>query len=231
MKSLDFSIGLPRKIKQSNMFFPHKLKIFDELCKQSSIVKEAAQVFHNITCNWEQLKNGSSALLTLERQADELVHTITDDIEKTFILPLDKEDIAELTESLDDVVDNLEEAVSRLNIYKISKGNDALGNFSELIKQAAVQIHKGILMIKERKIASEDFASCGKMLRDLESQGDKLHRKVLENLMANRSSSFVNGDDYLSILKWKEIFQTLEDTLDKCDSIGKLFARLRIKYI
>ena len=128
------------------MFFPHELKIFDELLKQSLIVKEAAQVFHNIARDWKELKNASSALQTLEGQADELVHRITDDIEKTFILPLDKEDIADLTESLDDVVDNLEEAVSRLNIYKISKGNDALGDFSELIKQAAVQIHEGILM-------------------------------------------------------------------------------------
>jgi len=213
------------------MFFPHKLKIFDELCKQSSIVKEAAQVFHDMTHDWEHLKNGYSALQTLEGQADELVHRITDDIEKTFILPLDKEDIAELTESLDDVVDNLEEAVSRLNIYKISKGNDALGDFSELIKQAAVQINEGILMIKERKIASEDFASCGKMLRDLESQGDKLHREILEKLITEHCPSFVNGNDYLSMLKWKEIFQILEDTLDKCDNIGKLFARLRIKYM
>jgi len=170
-------------------------------------------------------------LQTLEREADELVRRITDDIEKTFVLPLDKEDIADLTESLDDVVDNLEEAVNRLNIYNISKGNDALGDFSELIKQAAVQIHEGILMIKERRIASDDFASCGKMLHDLESQGDKLHRKVLENLMAGRFSFLINGNDCLSILKWKEIFQTLEDTLDKCDDIGKLFARLRIKYI
>ncbi|UCG80553.1 MAG: DUF47 family protein [Desulfobacterales bacterium] len=201
------------------------------MLKQSSIVKEAAQVFQKITLDWKQLKGGSSALQMLERRADELVHTITDDIEKTFILPLDKEDIAELTESLDDVVDNLEEAVSRLNIYKIAKANDALEDFSELIKQAAVEIHKGILMIKERKMASEDFASCGKMLRDLESQGDKLHRNTLEKLMGNHSSSFINGNDYLSILKWKELFQILEDTLDKCDNIGKLFARLRIKYI
>jgi predicted phosphate transport protein (TIGR00153 family) len=213
------------------MFFPRKSKIFDELLKQSSIVKEAAQVFQKITLDWKQLKGGSSALQMLERRADELVHTITDDIEKTFILPLDKEDIAELTESLDDVVDNLEEAVSRLNIYKIAKANDALEEFSELIKQAAVEIHKGILMIKERKMASEDFASCGKMLRDLESQGDNLHRNTLEKLMGNHSSSFINGNDYLSILKWKELFQILEDTLDKCDNIGKLFARLRIKYI
>ena len=213
------------------MFLPHKSKIFDELCKQSAIVEEAAQVFDNIARDWKELKNASSALQILERRGDELVHRITDDIEKTFVLPLDKEDIADLTESLDDVVDNLEEAVNRLNIYKISKGNEALGDFSELIKQAAVQIHKGILMVKERKIASEDFASCGKMLRNLESQGDKLHRKVLEHLMAGRPSSLVNGNDCLSILKWKEIFQTLEDTLDKCDNIGKLFARLRIKYI
>ncbi len=213
------------------MFLLHKLKIFDELCKQSSIVKEAADVFHNIARDWKQLENGSSALQTLEREADELVHRITDDIEKTFILPLDKEDIADLTESLDDVVDNLEEAVNRLKIYKISKGNDALEDFSALIKQAAVQIHEGILMIKERRIASEDFASRGKMLRDLESQGDKLHRKVLEHLMAGGSSFLVNVNDCLSILKWKEIFQTLEDTLDRCDNIAKLFARLRIKYI
>lgn len=213
------------------MFFPHKLKIFDELCKQSSIVKEAAQVFDDMTHDWEHLKNGYSALQTLEGQADELVHRITDDIEKTFILPLDKEDIADLTESLDDVVDNLEEAVSRLNMYKIPKSNNALRDFSELIEQAAVYIHKGISMIKERKIASEDFASCGKTLRDLETQGDKLHRKVLGDMMGNGSSAFFNGNDYLSILKWKEIFQTLEDTLDKCDHIGKLFARLRIKYI
>jgi predicted phosphate transport protein (TIGR00153 family) len=213
------------------MFLLHKLKIFDELCKQSSIVKEAADVFHNIARDWKQLEKGSSALQTLEREGDELVHRITDDIEKTFILPLDKEDIADLTESLDDVVDNLEEAVNRLKIYKISKGNDALGDFSELIKQSVVQIHEGILMIKEHRIASEDFASRGKMLRDLESQGDKLHRRVLEHLMAGHPSSLVNGNDYLSILKWKEIFQTLENTLDKCDNIAKLFARLRIKYI
>ncbi len=216
---------------ESNMFFPRKSKIFDELLKQALIVKEVAHVFRDITRDWEQLEHGSSALQSLERQADELVHSITDDIEKTFILPLDKEDIAVLTESLDDVVDNLEEAVNRLSIYRISESNNALRDFSELIEHSAVYIHKGISMIKEGKIASEDFTSCGKMLRDLESQGDILHRKVLEGLMGNCSSSFANGNDYLSILKWKEIFQTLEDTLDKCDHIGKLFARLRIKYI
>lgn len=212
------------------MFFPRKTGIFDKLDRQSAIVKEAAQVFCDITRDWEQLRKGASTLQQLEREADELVHSITNEIEKVFILPLDKEDIEELTESLDDVVDNLEEAVNRLTIYNISKGNDALREFSELITQSAEQIHDGILMIKGRKMASQGFASCGKILRDLESEGDKLHRKVLEDLMGDGSSSF-NGNDYLSILKWKEIFQTLEDTLDKCDNIAKLFARLRVKYI
>lgn len=212
------------------MFFLRRTEIFDKLDRQSTIVKEAAQVFYDITHEWGQLKKGSSALLKLERAADELVHGITDEIEKIFVLPLDKEDIEELTESLDDVIDNIEEAVNRLNIYKISEGNDALRDFSELIRQSTMHIHEGILMIKGRKMASEEFASCVKILRALEREGDSVHRNVLESLMGD-GASFLNGGDYLSILKWKEIFQTLEDTLDKCDNIAKLFARLRIKYI
>ncbi|MCK4391015.1 MAG: DUF47 family protein [Desulfobacterales bacterium] len=212
------------------MFFPRKSKIFDKLARLSSIVKHAGDVLDNLTRDWKQLKNASSELRDLERQADELVKSITNEIETVFILPLDKEDIGDLTECLDDVVDNVEEAVNRLHIYKISESNETLRAFAQLIRESAGEIHKGILMIKEQKIASEDFALCGSVLRDLESQGDKVHRNVLEKMM-DKDSSFLNGNDYLSILKWKEIFETLENTLDKCDNIAKLFSRLRIKYI
>ncbi len=212
------------------MFFPRKSKIFNKLAKLSSIVKHAGDVLHNLTHDWKQLKNAASELRDLERQADELVKSITNEIETVFILPLDKEDIGDLTECLDDVVDNVEEAVNRLHIYKISESNETLRAFAQLIRESAGEIHKGILMIKEQKIASEDFALCGSGLRDLESQGDKVHRNALEKMM-DKDSSFLNGNDYLSILKWKEIFETLENTLDKCDNIAKLFSRLRIKYI
>lgn len=211
------------------MFIPNKSKIFERLVKQSSLVKEAAQIFYKLTGDWKQLAKAALSLEELEGETDKFVHSITDDIEKTFILPLDKEDIKELTESLDDVIDNLEQSVNCLKIYKIKRSNPKLREFSELIMKAASLIHRGILMVREHKLGSAGYASCYKELHRLENQGDKLHRLALANLFGLSSEEF-NGKDALSIIKWKEIFQTLEDTLDRCEDIAILLEKLRIKY-
>ncbi len=212
------------------MFIPKKSKIFESLAKQSLIVEKAAQIFQKITHNWKQLQDICVELEALENQGDEFVHTITNEIETTFILPLDKEDIKELTESLDDIVDAIEQTANRLNIYKIPGGNKTLEDFSALIVQAVQQIHRGILMIKENKQTSKEFISCCQNIHTLENQGDKLHRKVLGILMEDSNPDF-SENGVLFIFKWKEIFQTLEDTLDKCEDVAVLFEKLRIKYM
>lgn len=211
------------------MLIPKRSKVFENLVKQSLIVEETAQTFQKIIQDWGQLKNICAELERLENQADEFVHTITDDIETTFILPLDKEDIKELTESLDDIVDNLEQAANRLYIYKIPGSNETLKNFSLLILQAIQKIHQGILMIKERRQSSKEYISYYQDLHTLENQGDRLHREVLGRLMADSDPEFGKKGP-LFIIKWKEIFQILEDTLDKCEDIAVLFEKLRIKY-
>ncbi len=211
------------------MFLPKKSKVFERLVEQSLILKEAVQIFQNIVNDWKQLNDGCSRLGTLESKADKFVHNITEDIEKTFILPLDKEDIKELTESLDDIIDNLEQVANRLHIYKIPKSNQPLKDFSLLISEAVQKIHQGILMIKEGQITSKNFALGIEKLHEIENQGDGLHRKVLENMMGDGLLDF-DGKNPLSIIKWKEVFQTLEDTLDKCEDFAAIFERLRIKY-
>lgn len=210
------------------MFLLKKSKIFDSLVEQSLVMKESAQKFQNIVNEWK-LNEGCIILKELENKADEFVHDITNEIEKTFILPLDKEDIKEITERLDDIVDNLEQVANRLLIYKIPESNQILKDFSTLISESVERIHNNILMIKERKIISEEFTSGIKSLHTLENQGDELHRGVLEKMMENRLS-FIDGKDPISIIKWKEIFQTLEDTLDKCEDFAAIFEKLRIKY-
>lgn len=211
------------------MFIPKKSRIFEHLVRQSNIIQEAARTFHRITHDWKQLKEGSDALVKLEYQGDECVHTITDEIEEIFILPLDKEDIKELTDVLDDIVDNLEQTANRLSIYKIPSSNEALRSFSELILETVQHIHRGILMVQEHRFASEEFTACCEKLHELETQGDRLHRGILEELMSQKPPHF-NGKDPLFIVKWKEIFQTLEDTLDVCETMAIIFVRLRIKY-
>ena len=212
-----------------NFLIPKKTKIFDGLVEQSRIIQETAQLFKEATHDWRKLKENSSKIEDLEMKADELVHAITDEIETAFILPLDKEDLKELTELLDDIEDDIEEVANRLIIYRISKPNQALQEFSDFILAAVEKISQATKLIKEDKLASREFLTHYRALHEIENKADQLHRKVLGQIMGNGSPA-AYGKDTRSALKWIEIFQTLEDTLDECEDVAIIFDRLRIKY-
>jgi predicted phosphate transport protein (TIGR00153 family) len=210
------------------MFLSRKSNIFDKLTAQSALILQAARAFHN-EAKSNQVDKLCSSLETLEKEGDVFVHDIKTEAEKTFILPLDKEDIVELTHNLDDVVDNLEDAAIMLRIYAVPASNETIGGFSNLVLEAARHIHHGMLMVKDRKLSSGDFISCYKKLHDLESDGDKLYRKALESLMGKKAKN-ASIVDLLFAIKLKEILGLLEDTLDVCEDIAILFEKLRLKY-
>jgi len=209
------------------MFFGKKSRIFDQFAAQSSLIVEAAQAFH-FHSKPKELKKLCIQLDELEKQGDSLTHEIKDEAERTFILPLDKEDVAELANSLDDIIDNLEDAGSKLYMYNLST-DETIDKFSFFVLEAAKQIHSGIEMLKENKIGSGDYVACYKTLHDIESNGDKLHRKALESLMNAKARGF-SGDEVLFIIKMKEILQLLEDTLDVGEDIAIILEKLRLKY-
>lgn len=211
------------------MFLPKKSKIFDRLNDQSTLIKEAALAFQNLTEDWENMEKHCRKLNKIESQADDHVHSITDDIEKYFILPLDKEDIRELTESLDDVVDGLEQTANRIKIYKLPQSTKSIIAFAKLISKATEEVHKGVLLIKDHNMYTREYVEIYRSLHDIEGEGDALHRKILEDLMAEKTLDD-REKTTLGVMKWKEIFDGLEYVLDKCEFIAIIFARLRIKY-
>jgi predicted phosphate transport protein (TIGR00153 family) len=211
------------------MFLPKKSKIIELLGQHALLVKEAAQILLTISHDWKTIKSSCEKIGELEHHADELVHLISDEIEKTFILPFDKDDLRNLVEQLDDIIDNIEEVVTLLNIYDITKGNAFITEFTSLLQQAAVLIHNNVLLINQQKLLSDEFVASYKNLHDLESKGDSLHRNILKELFSGKSSTF-KSDDPLEIIKWKEIFQTLENTMDRCEDIGITFEKLKVKY-
>ena len=212
-----------------NFLISRRTEIFDGLIEQSQIIEETARLFKEATHDWRKLKENSSKIEQLEAKGDELVHAITDEIETAFILPLDKEDLKELTELLDDIEDDIEEVANRLIIYRISKPNQALKEFSNFISEAVEKIGLAVKLIKENKLTSKEFSAHYRALHEIENKGDQLHRKVLGQIMGNGSPGSY-GKDTRSALKWIEIFQTLEDTLDECEDVAIIFDRLRIKY-
>ncbi|MDH7512136.1 MAG: DUF47 family protein [Clostridiales bacterium] len=214
------------------MFIPKKSKILWKLAEQSEVVEEGAGVLREVMADLQQLEKACARLEILESKGDEFVHEITDEVEIFFILPLDKEDIKELTERLDDMLDGIEQVANRFYLYNLSERNESAKKFSELILESAQQIRQGILLIKDHKFQTEDFSAICKRIHTLENQGDKLHRKILGDMMSEVTANFGQDGPFslINLIKWKEIFQMLEDILDVCEDIAVVFGKLRIKY-
>lgn len=206
-----------------------KSKVLDYIVDLSSCFKEAASLFQTIVNDWSQLSEGGAKMEKIEHDADDLVITISYDIERTFILPIDKEDAKELTHALDDLVDGLDRVVNRLNIYAIPSSNKTLKAFSELVLRASDCIHRATSMLREHRVFSDEFAQCCKEVHSIEEETDRLYRGTLKGLMRDPMSEF-GVDDFLSVLKWREIIDALEGVIDRCEDAIVLFERVRVKY-
>ncbi|MBN1941251.1 MAG: DUF47 domain-containing protein [Candidatus Diapherotrites archaeon] len=211
------------------MFIPKKSRIFDVLLEHANVVEKASKTLFEIANDWSKLQRLCKTLKELESEGDRLVHEASKEIERAFIMPFDKEDVKAFSDSLDDILDNLEQAGNRLSFFELPETRQGFKDFAGLAVEAANNIKKGVLLLKEQKLDSEELDACYKRLHSIENQGDALHRQVLKLLM-NPKGKKINSAEVLFIMKWKEIFQTMEDTLDKCEDIAATFDRLRIKY-
>jgi uncharacterized protein len=158
-----------------------------------------------------------------EKKADAIVRSITDITVKSFILPLDKEDITHLVDILDTIIDNLERVENRLNIYHLPI-SDAVADFSKVLVDCSHNIHIAFRELALNHLTSSEFLTCCENLNSLEKKGDLIHRKHLETLMNDEKTK------PLTIIKWREIYQTMEDTLNQCEVLAITFEQIRIKY-
>lgn len=211
------------------MFFPRKSKLLDNLTSLVLKIKEATGLFEEITNNFGDLRNKTERLKQIENNADDLVHAIKLDIERAFILPIDKNDAQKLTDTFDNIIDRLEQAANRIYIYKIPETNRVLKAFTELLSLAAEEIAKGMAEFNAGRQNGKIFTFCYQKIHELENKGDHLHRQALEELM-NASMTDCSLEKFLLIIKMKEIYQELEDTLDEYENAANLFESIKVKY-
>jgi uncharacterized protein len=173
-------------------------------------------------------KNPTTSLDTLmvaklETDADTITYAIHETIMKRFILPLDKDDLTNLIETMDDIIDTLERIENRLHIYTL-KPNGDVHDFAELVQKAAQNIQIGIQEIEKSRFTSGEFYQVCRNLNSLESTADSQHRNRLQKLMGNTKSDPVN------IIKWHDIYVFMEQVFDSCERVAQIFELIRSKY-
>ncbi|MBB6670144.1 DUF47 domain-containing protein [Cohnella nanjingensis] len=153
----------------------------------------------------------SKEMKEFEHRGDQFAHLIITELNKTFITPIDREDIMELTKLLDDVLDGIEASASRFDMYQISKPDTYIRKFVDVLHRSAVEIKSAIYLLSQKKLLAIQ-THCVK-LNELENEGDELLRQSVKSL-------FQNVKDPIELIKHKEIYERLEETTDACEDVA-----------
>lgn len=212
------------------MLFPKEKNFFNLFEAQAEKLVAAENLLKKLISQPDAVEAIAKEMKIIEHEADQIGHKTAASLHKAFITPIEREDINLLRQNLDDVMDGIERTTNRLAIYNIDFDKnflDKLVPYFEIICEAIEEIKKGIFEIKNFKKFSKDILSRCEKINSLENEGDELNRKTLKNLM-NPAGPLAPGCT-LNIVKQKEIFETLEDVIDRCEDVANIFEGILIK--
>jgi len=157
----------------------------------------------------------------IEKAADSIVYEIVEKLNKTFITPIDREDIHQLAHELDSVIDLMLKVSNHMKIYKITEINPKFVEEVKLIDRSVEALSKAVKGLRNMKEMKQILRYCTEV-NLIEDEGDQLRNDVMEQL-------FGNNNDAIYIMKWKDIFQTAEKVLDQCDDVAKIVESILVK--
>jgi len=203
-------------------FMPKELKFFDCLNLQAENLMKAAGFLKGAVKDGVLDEAGIRKIHDLEHEGDTLAHEITDMLNRTFITPIDREDIYSLANNLDDVLDLLNAMAGRVKLYKLNPGDEHFAQFIDLIEQAASALADAVRHMPDTKRRRRVLDYCIEINR-LENLGDSVREKAVNRL-------FETEKDPVMVIKWKEIYETAEGALDKCEHVAKVIESILVKH-
>ena len=198
---------------------PREVRFFDLFERQSQHIIHAAQLLHELIHNFADARAKAHAVKEVEHQGDQITHEIVRKLNTTFITPIDREDIHDLATRLDDVLDFIEAAAERFVVYRIKEPTSAARAMSEVIVQ---QTHAMDRAIRCLRTMDPGFHEHAVEVNRLENSADNLLRDSLAAL-------FDEQGDPIEVIKWKEIYETMETVTDRCEDVANVIEGIILK--
>ena len=189
--------------------------LFNELAKR---LKEAARLLNRLFAEPDKLDQYVAAIKTVEHEADVLTHDVRARIDRSFVTPIDREDIHLLATELDDVIDLIDGTARRAAMFHIGETRQPALRLSDTIMRAADHIQAGVAAIKKPAVVT----SSSREIKRLEEEGDAIYQDAVGEL-------FRGQPDALEVMKWKELYDTLERALDQCQGVGHVLESISLK--
>ncbi|MBY9082200.1 DUF47 domain-containing protein [Paenibacillus sp. HN-1] len=194
------------KLRKKDIFF-------ETLENMADTIVQAADYFAQHLSDLSDLEQFAGEMKKYESQCDTFTHTVITELNKTFITPLERDDIMALITSMDDVIDGLDSSATRFYMYNMTETDEYITQFAEILRQSAYEIQKAVHLLSQKKLLAIREHTI--RLNDLENQGDEVLRHCTKAL-------FEQVKDPIELIKRKELYERLETTTDKCEDVANM---------
>ena len=203
---------------------PKEEKFFDMLTEQSENALEGAKELKNFVHNYTKFerserKTRAQVIKNIEHKGDEITHKIIENLNKTFITPIDKEDIHQMAVLLDDVIDLINAVALRFVLLGIERIDIFIVKLVDIILNSVTEVNKSIMDLRKLKNMREHYIK----IHSLENEADEVYHEALSELFHFYKNS-------IDIIKYKEMYELLEKITDKCEEVTHVIENIVVKH-
>jgi predicted phosphate transport protein (TIGR00153 family) len=202
----------------SQLFAPKEREFFDLFEEASANIVRAADLLERMLDAWPDHGEMARDVVVCEQEGDRITHDIIQRLNSTFVTPIDREDIFALASGMDDIVDFIEEVADYLALYRIEAPMEQAQQLARILHEATRQIAGAVPRLRTFR----DINHYTVEIHRLENEGDRVVRQSLASL-------FERGIDPMLVIRWKDVFERLEDAIDACEGTANILQGIVIK--
>jgi uncharacterized protein len=202
----------------AQVFGPRDRAYFELFEEAGRNILRAAELLDEMLAGYPDTKAMAEEITACEQEGDRITHDIIDRLNHSFVTPIDREDILALASALDDIVDYTEEVADYLGLYKIEAPMDQAIKLARVLKQATGQISEAIPRLR----GFRDLSHYTVEVNRLENEGDRITREAVASL-------FDGGIDPMVVIRWKDLFERLEEAIDAAEHVANILEGIVIK--
>lgn len=197
---------------------PREEAFYSDFIAMADQVKIGARLLEEMFASQPPLADKAHEIKEVEHKCDFLTHEIIQRLNKTFVTPMDREDIHSLARTIDDVMDAIDNAAALVPLYKIDKVRPGARELAKVISSSADEVRRALEALEKRSGVLERAVEINR----LENEADRIHQRAVGQL-------FDEERDPMVVIKWKEIFDLLEEATDRCEDVANLLENVVVK--
>jgi predicted phosphate transport protein (TIGR00153 family) len=195
-------------------FVPREAKFFNMFRESADLIVDGAKELINMINDLNNLEDRARNIKEIEHMADKVTHQAVESLHKTFITPLDREDIYRLITKMDDILDFIEGSAQRFHLYDIRTVTPEVHELADIILRSAEDVKAAVAGLENMKNSPEILKRCVQ-INSLENEADHIMRTGMAKL-------FRENHDIKDLIKLKEIYEMLESVTDRCEDVANI---------